>query len=75
MLKATANLCSIEGDPFVVEPGIAHIIDVELQVSAIHDGEDQAEGILGLVGIGQANLWTETELKVTEWYLGPDFWC
>lgn len=52
MLQAAADLCSVEGDPFIIKPRIAHIVDVEFQVAAIHDGEDQAEGILGFIGIG-----------------------
>lgn len=52
MLEAAADLGRVEGDPFVVETRVAHVVDVELQVAAVHDGEDQAEGVLGFVGVG-----------------------
>lgn len=48
------HLCRIEACPGEVESGFAaHVVDVEFEVAAIHDGEHQAEGVLGLVGVRQ----------------------
>lgn len=56
MFKATANLCSVEGDPLIVKTRVAHVVDVKLQVTSIHDCEDQTQSILGFIRISQTDL-------------------
>lgn len=58
VLQSTQNLGRIEKGTLLLEARGAHVVDVELEVTPIHDGQDQAQRILGLVGIGQADLGT-----------------
>lgn len=51
MLKSTADLSSVKLDPVFLEAGRAHVVDVKLQVSAVHDGQHQTQSIFGLVCI------------------------
>lgn len=56
VLQAAADLGSIELHPLLLEPRHAHVVDMKLEVSSIHDGHHQAQEVFGLVGIGQADL-------------------
>lgn len=56
VLEATADLSSIENGPLLVEARVAHVVDVKLKIAAVHDGQHQAQGILGLVGVRKADL-------------------
>lgn len=56
VFKATADLSSVEDGPLLVEARVAHVVDVELQIAAVHDGQHQAQRVLGLVGVREADL-------------------
>lgn len=51
MLEATADLSSIKLDPVFLKAWRAHVVDVKLQVSTIHDGQHQTQSIFGLICI------------------------
>lgn len=51
MLESTADLSSVKLDPVLLEARCAHVVDVKLQVSSIHDGQHQTESVFGLVCI------------------------
>lgn len=51
MLEATADLSGVKLHPVSLETRRAHIVDVKLQVSAVHDGQHQTQGVFGLVGV------------------------
>lgn len=51
MLESTADLSSVKLDPVLLEARRAHVVDVKLQVSSIHDGQHQTESVFGLVCI------------------------
>lgn len=57
VLQATADLRSVEDGPCLWEASLAHVVDVELEVTSVHQRQHQAQRILGLIGIGQAHLW------------------
>ena len=50
------DLGRVEDGAHLVEAGLAHVVDVELQVAAVHDGEDEAERLLRLERVRQAHL-------------------
>ena len=56
VLQAAQDLCRVEQGALLLEAGVPHVVNVELQVPAVHDGQDQTQGILGLVGVGQVDL-------------------
>lgn len=51
MLESTADLSSVKLDPVLLEARRAHVVDVKLQVSSIHDGQHQTQSVFGLVCI------------------------
>lgn len=51
MLESTADLSSVKLDPVLLEARRAHVVDVKLQVSTVHDGQHQAQSVFGLVCI------------------------
>lgn len=51
MLKSTADLSSIKLDPVFFETRCAHVVDVKLQVSTIHDSQYETESVFGLICI------------------------
>lgn len=57
VLQSTADLGSVEDGPCLWEASLAHVVDVELEVTSVHQCQHQAQRILGLIGIGQAHLW------------------
>lgn len=51
VFQPTADLSSVELDPLSVKARGAHVVDVKLQVSTIHDGQHQTQSIFGLICI------------------------
>ena len=51
VIQSTADLSCVELDPVLLEPRRAHVVDVKLQVSAVHDGQHQTQSVFGLVCI------------------------
>lgn len=56
VLQAAADLGRVEDGPPLVEAGLAHVVDVKLQVASVHERQHQAQGVLRLVGVRQAHL-------------------
>lgn len=56
MFKSTGDLGGVELDPVSLKARRAHVVDVKLQVSAIHDGQHEAQSVFGLVRVRQAHL-------------------
>lgn len=54
--QAASDLRCIEDGPLLREARVAHVVDVELEVSPVHDGQHQAQRLLRLKGIRQAHL-------------------
>lgn len=54
--EPTADLCSVELDSVSTQSGLANVMNVEIQVPAAHHGQDQTEGLFGLIGIRQVHL-------------------
>lgn len=57
MLESAADLSGVKLDPVFVEARRAHVVDVELQVATVHDGQHQTKSVFGLVRIRQTHLW------------------
>lgn len=51
MLKSTADLGGVKLDPVFLEAWRAHVVNVKLQVTTIHDSEHQTQSIFGLICI------------------------
>lgn len=51
MFQSTADLGSVKLDPVSLKAWSAHIVDVKLQVSAVHDGQHQTQSVFGLICI------------------------
>lgn len=51
MLKSTADLCSVKLDSVFLEARRAHVVDVKLQVTTIHDSQHQTQSVFGLICI------------------------
>ena len=64
VFQATQDLSRIEQGSLLLEAGVPHVVDVELQVPPIHDGQNQAQRVLGLVGIGQVDLGARDSTEV-----------
>lgn len=64
VFQAAQDLCCVEQGPFLLEAGVPHVVDVELQVAPVHDGQDQAQCVLGLVGIGEVDLDAQDRIEV-----------
>lgn len=56
VLQAAADLRRVEDGPLLLEARLAHVVDVKLQVSPVHERQHQAQRVLGLVGVRQADL-------------------
>lgn len=56
VLQAAADLRGVEHGPLLLEARLAHVVDVELQVSSVHQRQHQTQSVLGLVGVRQADL-------------------
>lgn len=56
VLQATQDLCRVEQGTLLLKARVPHVVNVELQVPAVHDGQDQTQCVLGLVGVGQVDL-------------------
>ena len=54
--EATADLGGVELDLLPLQARWAYRVDVEAEVPSVHDGQHHAQGVLGLVGVGQAHL-------------------
>lgn len=51
VLQPAADLRRVEDGSLLVEPRVAHVVDVKLEVSSVHEGQHEAESVLGLVGV------------------------
>lgn len=51
VLQTAADLGGVEGGPGLVEARLAHVVDVELQVAAVHERQHEAQRVLRLVGV------------------------
>lgn len=56
MCEPTADLSSIKLDPVFLKAWCAHVVDVKLKVSTVHDGQYQTQSVFGLIGVRQAHL-------------------
>lgn len=52
VLQAAADLRRVEDGPRLVESRLAHVVDVKLEVSSVHERQHEAQGVLRLVGVG-----------------------
>jgi len=51
VLESTADLSGVKLDPVFLKARCAHVVDVELQVSTVHDGQHQTQSVFGLICI------------------------
>ena len=51
VVEATADLSRVELHPVLLEARRAHVVDVELQVAPVHDGQHQTQSVFGLVRV------------------------
>ncbi len=51
VLQAAADLCRVEDGSLLVETRFAHVIDVKLEVSSVHEGQHEAQSVLCLIGV------------------------
>lgn len=51
VLQAAADLCGVEHSSPLVEARIPHVIDVKLQVPTVHEGQNETQSVLRLIGI------------------------
>lgn len=49
VFQTTADLSGVELHAIFLEARGSHVIDVELQIAAVHDGQHQTQGVFGLV--------------------------
>ena len=63
ILEPTAQLGGVEDGAVLREAGLAHVVDVELEVTAVHQGQYQAQGVLRLVRIRQTHLHTRAQTR------------
>ena len=54
--ETAGDLCRVEDNSLVIQTCVANVVDVEAQVSSVHQGEHHAQRVLRLVGIGKAHL-------------------
>lgn len=64
MLQTQRDLCSVELDALLVEASLLQVVEVELEIASIHQRQHQTQRLLGLIGIGQADLDKETNLRL-----------
>lgn len=65
VFQAAQDLCRVKQGPLLLEARITHVVDMELQVTPVHDGQNQAQRVLGLVGVGQVDLGAQDSTTVT----------
>lgn len=51
MVESTADLSSVKLNPVFLKARCAHVVDVKLQISTVHDGQHQTQSIFGLICI------------------------
>lgn len=51
VFQTTADLCSVELHTVFFETRGSHVVDVELQIATVHNGQHQTQGVFGLVCI------------------------
>lgn len=56
VLQSHGNLGSVEDGASLLEAWAPHIMDVELEVPAVHNGQNETQGILRLKRVRQAYL-------------------
>ncbi len=57
MFEAQGDLCGVEARSTLREARRgAHVVDVELEVPSVHYRQNEAEGVLGLKGVREADL-------------------
>ena len=56
VLQSTGDLCRVEHGPFLLEAGAAHVVNVEFEVSAVHQRQHETERIFRLKRICQTHL-------------------
>jgi len=56
VLQPAGNFSSIEDGTFLFEAWVAHVVDVELEIAAIHQRQHQTKGVLHLECIRQIYL-------------------
>lgn len=56
VLQAAADLRRVEDRPVLLKTCLAHVVDVKLQVAAVHQRQHEAQGVLRLVGVRQTDL-------------------
>lgn len=49
MIEPTADLSRVKLDPVFLKTRRAHVVDVKLQVTTVHDGQHQTQSIFGLI--------------------------
>lgn len=49
VFQTTADLSAVELHALLLEPRGSHVVDVELQIAAVHDGQHQTQGVFGLI--------------------------
>ena len=54
--EAERDLGCVEYGPLLFEAAHAHVVDVELEVAAIHDGQHQTQRLLRLERVRQTHL-------------------
>lgn len=67
VFQAAQDLCRVEQGSLLLEAGVPHVVDVELQVTPVHDGQNQAQRVLGLIGVGQVDLGAQDSTAVRFW--------
>lgn len=59
VLQAATDLSWIKDGSGLIEACVTHVIDVELEVAPIHEGQNETQRLLRLIGIGQTHLHME----------------
>lgn len=71
VFQAAQDLCRVKQGSLLLEARVTHVVDVELEITPVHDGQNQAQRVLGLVGIGQVDLGAQDSTTVTVQRLPP----
>ena len=56
VFQPTGNFSCVEDGPLLLEAGIAHVVNVKLEIPAIHQCQHKTQGILHLKCICQVHL-------------------
>lgn len=51
VLQAAADLCSVEDGSILIKTCLTHVVDVKLQVTAVHESQHEAQSVLRLIGV------------------------